>query len=267
MLLPANKTLWIGRLLFFYEKACRLHDECLSKKRDDPVKSTFFESFNLSDLSELQPCSAAEALGSLLKLKSNSVDSNGFQGRFLKQMAYVLAPKISEISKIFVKNGLPTSLIFPFRLIPKGTKNPIYIEQQRPIGKTCALLRSTIKSSFSQIENHISEMGVSYPSQHGFSEGKSCITLLMSAIVFFHENPNKCLSLTKFDFSSAFSMVSGPILLEKLKRYGFCSCHCSSSRHERRKSSTDPRLHPCSISRLRSLYSQRSRKTAIRLDW
>ena len=139
---------------------------------------------------------------------------------FLRKLVFTLAPKISILSDIIARHGLPKGLVFPFRPISKVGPNPTRMSDFRPIGKTCTILKPILKKSFEQIENFLHEKQALDPFQHGYSNSKSCISLLMQALIYFYENKSKCCGLQKFDYSSAFSMLDPDIMLRKLANYG-----------------------------------------------
>ena len=92
----------------------------------------------------------------------------------------------------------------------------------RPISLTsqvCKVLESIIRE---QIMNHLMSNNLLSEAQHGFREGRSCLTNLLETLELWTEMIDKGdgIDVAYLDFRKAFDLVSREHLLYKMKKYG-----------------------------------------------
>ena len=161
----------------------------------------------------------------LLDLDSyGGVDPMGIFPLFLKKTAKILAPKVSVIFRILIKNGsFPLSWrVGHITPIPKGkSPTPIPLEY-RPISITSILskvferLLASKLSKYAIGNNLIPQDQFAYQKGLGTPDALLCIShKLQSALDQGHEG-----RLVQIDFSAAFDRVNHKGLIYKLQLYG-----------------------------------------------
>ena len=92
----------------------------------------------------------------------------------------------------------------------------------RPVSLTsqiCKVLESIIRD---KIVKHLTENNLLNDAQHGFREGRSCLTNLLETIEQWTEiiDEGDCIDVAYLDFRKAFDLVSHEHLIYKLSKYG-----------------------------------------------
>merc|ERR1712055_74012 len=92
----------------------------------------------------------------------------------------------------------------------------------RPVSLTsqvCKVLESIIRD---RIVEHLTENNLLNDAQHGFREGRSCLTNLLETIEQWTEiiDEGDCIDVAYLDFRKAFDLVSHEHLIYKLSKYG-----------------------------------------------
>ena len=92
----------------------------------------------------------------------------------------------------------------------------------RPVSLTsqvCKVMESLIRD---HVLNHLTENNILRDEQHGFREGRSCLTNLLETVEQWTEiiDDGDCIDIAYLDFRKAFDLVSHTHLLFKMSKYG-----------------------------------------------
>ena len=92
----------------------------------------------------------------------------------------------------------------------------------RPVSLTsqvCKVLESLVRD---HIIDHLSKNDILRDEQHGFREGRSCLTNLLETVEQWTEiiDEGDCIDIAYLDFRKAFDLVSHKHLLFKMSKYG-----------------------------------------------
>ena len=193
------------------------------KKIANPME--FFSSSNIMD-SQLQDISFSKLdIKEAIRDVSNNAAAgpDGFPAILLKKCA----EQLSEPLQYLYRNSLDTGII-PEQL-KRAKITPVYKgdsrakpENYRPIALTSHVIKIFEKLIVRNITNFLETNNKMNENQHGFREGRSCLSQLLShheQIIAALEN-SKNIDVIYLDFSKAFDKVDHGVLLHKLRNLG-----------------------------------------------
>ena len=143
--------------------------------------------------------------------------------KVLKELHNELAEPIAHLfNKSFNNNKLPNDwkLAEITAIFKKGNRSSS--NNYRPVSLTCILCKVMESFIRDEIQNHMEELNLYCKCQHGFRQGRSCITQLLDVMDNFSNFIDKGLDfdVIYLDFKKAFDSVPHERLLIKLKSYG-----------------------------------------------
>lgn len=165
-----------------------------------------------------------EVLGHLNNLNINkSCGPDELHPRVLKELASVIAEPLSNIFNSSMNSGtLPSDwkLANISPVFKKGNK--CEVKNYRPISLTsiiCKIMEKIIKD---KIVKHLTNNKIISPNQHGFLQGRSCITNLLEMLDECTAllDTGECVDVLYTDFQKAFDSVPHSRLLCKCKAVG-----------------------------------------------
>lgn len=165
-----------------------------------------------------------EVLKALNRTTSNAVGADSIPIKFIKLTLPVTLPIITALFNFSLISGTfpsawKSAIVQP---LPK-TSNPLSPSDLRPISILPALSKCLERIVHKQIYDYLSNSKLISNFQSGFRPNHSTTTALLKITDDIRHAMDKSnLSiLTLFDFSKAFDCVYYPLLLMKLKKYGF----------------------------------------------
>ena len=199
---------------FFTEVFTREDLSYIPTLDDHPVKSNLLEI-------EISQEDIIKKLESLNPNKSMGYD--GIHPKVLKETAKTIAKPLSIIFKQSLDTGSLPSAWKRANIAPIYKKgNKITVRNYRPVSLTsicCKTLEYFIRK---EIMQHMTDNNLLYEDQHGFMEGRSCMTQLLSVMEKWTEilDQNQCIDNIYFDYQKAFDTVPHKRLKAKMKSYG-----------------------------------------------
>ena len=167
----------------------------------------------------------------LLKLNiTKSAGPDGLHPRLLKETATSISTPLLSIFRKSIDNGKVPSAWKKASITPiykKGSRKEV--GNYRPVSLTaicCKLLESIVRQA---VNEHMTKYNLLSAEQHGFTEGKSCVTQLVSVMESWTEILDKhgCIDVVYFDFQKAFDTVPHKRLLHKIKNCGIQGKVCN----------------------------------------
>ena len=146
---------------------------------------------------------------------------DGIHPRILKELASELAPILCNIYQRSLRDGILPKVWKYGHVTPifkKGKK--VLPNNYRPVSLTSIVCRVLEKLVRKGIVAHIKSLIVD--EQHGFMEGRSCSSQLISVLDVWTQilDKKESLDVVYLDFQKAFDTVPHQRLLTKLKAYG-----------------------------------------------
>lgn len=198
--------------------------------------SSVFVDENLSNIPKpIEMFSGTEGLSSVLitesvvldKLKrinvSKSQGPDQLHGKLLYEIRYQLVKPLTKLFNLSLDTGCIPQDWKDADVVPlhkKGSRSKC--ENYRPVSLTsilCKLFESVLKEA---VTNHLRKNNLINESQHGFTEGKSCLTNLLEFFEFVTKelDESKDVDVIYLDFSKAFDSVPHKRLIHKVKAHG-----------------------------------------------
>jgi hypothetical protein len=181
----------------------------------NPIQNTFlFETTTVNEVIKI--------IDSMKPKTSRGVDL--MSNKLLKYVKYELAPTITDLINLMIKNGtFPDSLKIA-KVIPLFKKdNSHYFENYRPISILPSVSKVFERVIYNQIYKYFTDLNLFYKNQHGFRAYHStefAALQLLDKIIFEMDNNRLPINIY-MDLSKAFDTLDHTILLTKLMHYGF----------------------------------------------
>lgn len=174
----------------------------------------------LSDIT-ITPAIVTEAIKEL-KLHS-AAGPDGVPSSLLKECSRELSPVLVKLFRSSISSGEIPQLFKEAAIVPifkSGDKT--LASNYRPISLTSILIKVLERIVRKQVFNFLSSMGKLNDSQHGFRNGRSCLSALLNVFDdIMHLVSKDCaVDMIYLDFAKAFDKVDHGILLHKLRSSG-----------------------------------------------
>lgn len=187
---------------------------------------TYFEFFhhNIGNIFSISTISPDSIYKILRNLKSNA---EGCDNITLKMLFLTLPNSIQAITSLV--NTSINTCTFPdiwkmAKVVPLPKKNnPVELKDLRPISILPCLSKIMEKVVCQQLTTYLEINKILPEVQSGFRRGRSTTTALLDVTdnILASQDQGKCTLLVLLDFSRAFDAINIPLLLSKLKYYGF----------------------------------------------
>lgn len=157
-------------------------------------------------------------------LKNSSGAKDGITMKILKLVAPVVAPALSHLCNLCLRQGIFPSAFKSATIVPIfKSGNPFIFSNYRPISLLSTLSKVLEKVVYIQLVQFLEANDILYKNQFGFRQKHSTympISLLYEHISAAISEKQYCAAVY-LDFSKAFDTVNHVILRDKMEKYGF----------------------------------------------
>ena len=176
---------------------------------------------------EIKEISVADTLSLINELgKSTAFGGDYIDAQSIKLAANTLANPISHLVNLSLRNGNFPNRWKLTRVVPlhkgKGA-DKTYPRSYRTISLVATISKVTEKADQRQVLGHMDKFNMINHNHHAYRPGHSTTTTLLqlSDAIMTATDKSLMTTLVTVDESAAFDCVSHPILVRKLRRYGF----------------------------------------------
>jgi hypothetical protein len=165
-----------------------------------------------------------DVIKSISEIKSNAVGADALPLRFIKMILPLITPYITHLyNTSFMTSIFPSafkfSLIIPINKIP----SPVSPSDYRPVSILSVLSKGLERLAHEQMSSFVTRKGLLGEHQSGFRGGHSTTSALIcvSDDIRSAMDKRQATLMVLIDLSKAFDCIYHPLLLKKLRNYGF----------------------------------------------
>ena len=197
----------------------------LPRQSDDPLRTLKNILRNRTSEFSLTCVHPEEVKKIILNLKnSKSCGVDTIDTYTIKLMVDEILPAVTHIVNLSIQQAVFPSLYKIAKVIPLHKKaDPLLPQNYRPVAILCILSKVIERVIFLQIVNFMNSNDLFHPNHHGFRAHHSPTSAMVQMYDTWVQAVDKgdLTGVCMLDMSAAFDVVDHPILLSKLKLYGF----------------------------------------------
>jgi len=224
-----NKEYEVAEILnsFFIEKINGLKGKIDPKFKQDPLNKIQNHSGEFC----FQQVSIEHTEKIIKKMKSsNSSGPDGISSKMLKMVSTEVAPALSVLINSSLTSGVYPELFKQAKVIPLYKKKGSNKDKTnyRPVSNLSTPGKVLEVAVNIQVTRYCERLGIFGNHQHGFRQGRSTSSALVSTLMAWQDARERNLftGCCLYDLSAAYDTISPEILTKKARSYGFNSIAC-----------------------------------------